>query len=1701
MDSLHSLSGLSVLLESLYSLPIPEIATSGEFQTLLCSGIDKKRILEAIPDTPHPSSRPLALLRVLLTELPGLWPTFPLVKCFTRLYHLMPEDARSHQDERLAQIIHDTSEMVKKSYGSFASFISYDSRPALRSSTPGSYITHKGLRRFVDNFRLPSGNFARKPIVAIALPNGPLLAATCIAVTTYYTSAPINPAAGAEQFRADVQQAGALFILTTRDDYERLELGDPWVASAGIQVFVVKWDDGDEIEIQDLNGTAVSQSQSLPYNGPDDLGLILFTSGTSGTKKVVPMTMHSIVSGISFVVDSWGLTASDICLNMMPLYHVGGLVRNIFAPIFAGGSTVCCPAFDPSLFWDVVQETPVTWYYASPSMHSVILAAASDRKTVLEQSCIRLACNAAGGLLPSLACKLRDTFKCVVLPSYGMTECMPISTPPLNYQLDREGTSGISVGPELSILNWSDFPVSVGDVGRICVRGEPVFPGYLNPDGTLDKSPFNSNGWFDTGDLGYMDKDGYLYITGRSKEVINRGGELISPFEVENAIMRLSMSQESPLHGRILQTLAFSVPHDVLQEVVAVVLVTPANTPRVDLKTLQTALRSSLQQAKWPVLITYMNDVPKKNNKVLRIKLGQRCGIPELTDDTSYMKRHWEATCPPPDTDLSVPISSFQCAVDYSALSASLDDTIPGNFRHYCRQNTTRGTLQAFISPIEEKSRALNQQPDALKAQLSNIIHGYLVPEQVYLLSDPVPLDSSGAVDNDKLDQLLAEMGNASLQELDASTDGKIRKIFANVLSRDPRDIALDVDFFTLGGDSLKAGRLVSALRSTFAIQIPIQLVFNQGTVSAIATFVDKTIELQPADTITDNKVGCSKTYSSTNPIVMLLQLIPLTVIYPLRRAVQWTAFIVALGYVQGWPTNHHTLGRLFNVVVSVLFSKFVIRIVSPFFGIAAKWLIIGRYREGLYPMWGTYHTRWWMVQKIVSICGKGFFNMNGSMKIMYYRLMGAKIGKNVEITGTSVGEWDLLDIRDGATLSRCMCRPFAVEGNTSMYLGRIVVGENASVGAASIIAPGAVVPANACIGPNSSSWELDDADEENRALSPSLAQKPYLLLTCLFTVPLVFFVWILSLLPWLGGILGMVTAMPTPDISPVRSVVDWFSTPKRVGYHSLALVLRSVLSPYIFFTFALLVKSLLDAVFGKMTFASARDRGAITTWRAALLKTLLPVSRLHDMTVMFGQHYEATSIALRLLGGRIGKRIYWPGTGPSIGDYHLIDIGNDVVFGSRSHFITSDGTGSEKITVEDHAMIADRVCLLPGVTIGSQATMGSGSLTRRGASYASGGTFVGAKGRDCVHLSGGQSTAVDEKKLHRVRVRHIRSDDTLTGNTMDLDLKEGSMQVRIPHSSSDDTLAELRTSQTKRGEIKKGGFTTSESEKDDSGSETTETDDLSPFGRAFYLKRAPYHVLGQFAIFCYSSFIVIFTTFYWNAPVVTCAQVVDHLMDRFVRREVSYTFNVGVLLLLSWASMAVIFTLLAILALFIVIASKWILLGRRTPGNYDWDKSSYCQRWQIFLSIERLRRRCFHSQGIIGLLTGTNWIVLYFRALGAEIGKDCALFANGNPSLIFTEPDLIKLGDRVAIDDASVVAHINTRGKFDLNRLHIGDRCVMRSGSRLLSGATMKNDSCLLEHTLIMGGDVVEENWTMQGWPAERYTGKRAAVEQRASK
>lgn len=533
---------------------------------------------------------------------------------------------------------------------------------------------------------------------------------------------------------------------------------------------------------------------------------------------------------------------------------------------------------------------------------------------------------------------------------------------------------------------------------------------------------------------------------------------------------------------------------------------------------------------------------------------------------------------------------------------------------------------------------------------------------------------------------------------------------------------------------------------------------------------------------------------------------------------------------------------------------------------------------------------------------------------------------------------------------------------------------------------------------------------------------------------------------------------------------MQWFAGSKRVGFHYLALILRVSLSPFILFAFTLCMKYLFDAIFGKEEPGAAKGRSQLAKWRMSFMKSLYSAKRLHEMTELMGQHYEGTSIAIRLLGGKVGKRVYWPGTGPSIGDYHLLDIGNDVVFGSRAHLVTSDGLGSEFIKVGDRAMIADRVTLLPNVRIGEKTTMGSGALTRRNKTYADGGTYVGSKNGDAVCLSTGANVGSSHKEM---RDLESRASSMWSGST-DVEADGEMKGEKAFEKSVATTVTEI--SATKSADLN--------------------AEDISPFGRAFYLKQASFKVYGLPTIIFYSAAITVLTAFYWNVPSISAIQIVAKVFrdyHSYLGRERWY--DTPVLYALFFVTIAVLNTLHTIVAIGITIGAKWYLLSRRQPGNYDWDKSPYCQNWQLYLTIEKLRRYCFRGHGILGMLTGTHWLVLYFRALGGTIGDNCALFANGRPSLMFTEPDLITIGDRTVIDDASVVGHINTRGKFDLNRLEIGERCLMRSGSRLLSGAQMKDDSALLEHTLIMGGDVIEKGWTMQGWPAERYRGRRVQL------
>lgn len=282
--------------------------------------LSASQALSSIPAVGGPSNVPLACLASILAARSGPWPILDLIRCHTRLWKMLPEETKvsgsSIADLSLGQ--------VKASYRSLLDLFVRDSdRPALIDPHKSRILTHRALSRFIDNFSLPiASSSTERSRVAVALPNGSLLGLTCLAVATYYTAIPVNSTSEAEQFRTDVQQSDAKTILILRSDVVRLGLDAPWVKDAVITVLLVDQKDDLTFHVSFLDESPMPASTYVEPNTPDDIGFILYTSGTSGKKKLVPVTVHSIVSGVAFVGESWGLTEGDSCLNQMPLNHV-----------------------------------------------------------------------------------------------------------------------------------------------------------------------------------------------------------------------------------------------------------------------------------------------------------------------------------------------------------------------------------------------------------------------------------------------------------------------------------------------------------------------------------------------------------------------------------------------------------------------------------------------------------------------------------------------------------------------------------------------------------------------------------------------------------------------------------------------------------------------------------------------------------------------------------------------------------------------------------------------------------------------------------------------------------------------------------------------------------------------------------------------------------------------------------------------------------------------------------------------------------------------------------------------------------------------------------------------------------------------------------------------------------------------------------
>ncbi len=1437
-------------------------------------------------------------------------------------------------------------------------------------------------------------------------------------------------------------------------------------------------------------------------NDHEDEVLVLFTSGTTGNKKLVPHKLGDMIVAAAVIAVSWNLTHDDINCNLMPLFHVGGIVRQVFSPILSAGSVICCPSFDADLFWRLLtsqhpSQSPgengatlpntFTWYYAAPTMHQVILGSIpqnEDSDDIINDDSspaftktadgggrhLRMIANAAGGLLPSLAQELRATFGANVLPSYGMTECMPISSPPYNYELTKPGTSGVAVGPEIGIFNNNMKSLPPNKEGNICVRGRPCFRGYgavgavhgggHNPTQKVPKA-LGAGGWFNTGDLGYLDEDGYLFITGRSKEVINRGGEIISPLEVEEEIVQ---------HPSILACAAFSAPHKILQEAVGIVLVHKPGVRRLDLPTLHTFLQDKLAVAKWPQCLVYMNALPKSHtNKLLRVKLGQRLNLPELTDSMFPVQRTFEATCPPQGTLVGVSIPSEAIEVDLEYIQEILRSEL--DVPEEPEQPTPEQVDDIFdavkVSPSQagRKQLIVTAHPSRIGSvtiHISNIdakevissservFDAYLRPSHVCTYSDeislqnikkyPEPTDAVACIlSGDVAKRLITDPMVRGMQEL-----------VQELLDLDCLP-AYDSNFFHVGGSSLLASQLASKIRKKYSCDFSGTDVFRHNTCLGMARHVqskkggcknqeDVSLSSSAASLANERSdvsgskqcpvdlqnvpLDPTRLKAENGCLNKMFMLIPTLVIFPIYQFSRFFTFFMSLLLVL-----HHVPGEnnLWGFIFTLVAFHFLWTAITPLIFVLIKWVVIGRYQQGRYPIWGWYYLRWWFVDVCRKIIGRGFWGSNNFTLCLYYRMLGAKIGEGAHISlEAEIAEFDLVTIGDYAKIEYSTCRGFGLD-NGAMMLGPVCVDEWASAGVRSVIAPYTKVPRNAHVGPGTSSYEITHDDDRHLQYNRYAVPEPAWWMQVFVGHPITFVVNTFSHLPAMYVLYNLVKmhyADYGEGFHTVSDLMEWLCEPKRIPYYILIRVARSTIAPYFYMVAAVLMKWI---VIGKFKPGPRDITNQWTLIRHWLAATLFSRENMQEMTEMLGRHYEPVSCLYRLLGAKIGKRVFWPGHQMVFsGEFDLLEIGDDVVFGSRSVILTSTTEASEKVIFCAGSNISDNTIVLPGGIIGKNAVLASNTVCPAGRYLPEASIYLGSRGGEPMVLEPGTEASAKEVMLSA-------------------DLKEKELPFE--------------------------------------GDATT----LRPFGKATGLREADYFVWTPSMMIMYRFFCNIFFAILHSFPLLAALHITAGLLygwnigDRYYDAEYFsgaqlYSYMFGVFMFTH--------AIRVLLCFAVEISAKWTLVGKRKEGRYNWDSSKYGQNWEFYQIMGQVRK--LNRVMTTDLLAGTPYITMYYSALGATIGKNVCLYpAGADPSM--PEPDLIKIGDGCVVDVASIVAHLNTRGNFELVKIELEDNVTLRTRSRIQQGVIMEEGAMLLEKSLALTGEIIDSECVWQGAPARK--------------
>tara|TARA_R110000751_G_scaffold307890_1_gene433847 strand:- start:49739 stop:51292 length:1554 start_codon:yes stop_codon:yes gene_type:complete len=451
--------------------------------------------------------------------------------------------------------------------------------------------------------------------VAIVLPNGPEMATAFLGVSACASAAPLNPAYKSNEFSFYLDDLKAKAVI--------VEAGStsPVIEAAnelGIPVLPIQWAQPDAAGFfffadNALHGTPAKSGWSVAT----DEALVLHTSGTTSRPKVVPLSTDNVLASGSNVARTLRLDETDVGLNIMPLFHIHGLIASLLSSMTAGAHVVCTPGFNALKFFQWFDAVRPTWYTAVPTMHQAILSRAARNAAAIGHSRLRFVRSSSSSLPPPVMEELEATFQCPVVEAYGMTEAAhQMASNPLPPKARKSGTVGLAAGPEVAIMAEDGALKAPGESGEIVIRGPNVFAAYEN-NPQANASAF-TDGWFRTGDLGNLDAEGYLTISGRLKEIINRGGEKIAPREVDDVLQA---------HPAIDQVVTFAMPHDKLGEAVAAVVVFKEGAS-AEVSDIRAFASERLAAFKVPATIIIMDELPKgATGKLQRIGLAEKLGL------------------------------------------------------------------------------------------------------------------------------------------------------------------------------------------------------------------------------------------------------------------------------------------------------------------------------------------------------------------------------------------------------------------------------------------------------------------------------------------------------------------------------------------------------------------------------------------------------------------------------------------------------------------------------------------------------------------------------------------------------------------------------------------------------------------------------------------------------------------------------------------------------------------------------------------------------------------------------------------------------------------------------------------------------------------------------------------------------------------